>query len=116
MFATRVLESMAAKGHSRRFGGPCRMSALPPIATEKRTSIYVGDGSGSRARRAALRRTSHCWPATAKSCFTRLNDRFGPGRDAQLAEYEGHVISHRTLANAQVRADGRIVEALGDQL
>src|SRR5262245_8051710 len=32
------------RGHSRRFGGLCRMSALPPIATEKRTSIHVGEG------------------------------------------------------------------------
>jgi len=31
-------------GHSRRFGGLCRMSAVPPLATEERTSIYVGKG------------------------------------------------------------------------
>jgi len=35
---------MSESSHSRRFGGLCRMSALPPIATKERTSIYIGEG------------------------------------------------------------------------
>src|SRR5215831_18478811 len=39
---------MSGSGHSRRFGGLCRMSAPPPIATEERISIYVGEGAKTR--------------------------------------------------------------------
>jgi len=71
--------------------------------------------SDSGVRQAALGRTGRCWSATAKSCFTRSNDRLGPGRDAQLAEYDRHVVSHRTLANAQARTDRRVIKALDNQ-
>src|SRR5262245_23828672 len=35
---------MSAEGHPRRFGRLCRMSAVPPLATEERTSVGVAMG------------------------------------------------------------------------
>ena len=39
-----VYEFSHSQGHSRRFRRLCRMSAVPPIATEERTSILSAKG------------------------------------------------------------------------
>src|SRR5262245_26324023 len=48
---TSPISAALALDDSRRFGGLCRMSAPPPIATQERTSIYGRRRARSRCRK-----------------------------------------------------------------
>jgi len=73
---------MSESGHSLRFGGLCRTSALPPLATEERKSVYVGEGPVAEVRLQPLltyflfaRDVATSRAQSMKSCVTGLSAR-----------------------------------------